>query len=77
VAVLTPVEAGDLAAVKQWILLRCRGRTVSEVSTQLGVEPSMEAIVKLVTRAIREPDRAAAAKLCERELNRGARNTSK
>ena len=70
VAVLTPVEAGDLAAVNEWIALRCRGRTVAELSTQLEVEPSMDAVVRRLIRSIKEPDRAAAAKLCELELNR-------
>jgi hypothetical protein len=76
IAELTPVSPGDLAAVKRWIALRCRGRTVAELSAQLGVEPSMEAVVERMTRAIREPDRHAARMLCERELNRSARNAS-
>jgi hypothetical protein len=76
VAVLTPVEAGDLAALKQWIILTCRGRTVAQLSAQFDVEASMEAVVRRITRGMNDQDRAAAAKLCERELNRAARNAS-
>jgi len=70
---LSPVEAGDLAAVKQWIVLGCRGRTVKQLSHQFDVEPTMDAVVQRMTRAIPREERDAAAKICERELKRSER----
>jgi hypothetical protein len=70
VAVLNPVEPGDLAAVKLWAELKCRGRTIGQLSEVYGVEPTMEAVVQRVIRGIPRQSRDAAAKLCEREVRR-------
>ena len=75
---LRPIEPGDLAAVKRWVVLRCRGRTIEDLSRVYGVEPTMEAVAKRVTRGIpRQSREAAAAKLCERELKRSERESSR
>lgn len=74
VSKLTPVDSGDLAAVKQWVVLRCRGRTVADLSRLLQVEPTMEVVAKRITRAIPSRSRSAAIKICERELKRSERD---
>jgi hypothetical protein len=73
VSVLWPIDPGDLAAVKRWVVFKCRGRTIEQLAQAFGVEPTKEAVVQRVTRAIPRDSRDAAVKICERELRRSER----
>lgn len=72
-SVLTPLEPGNLATVKNYIVLRTRGRTVEEIANQFDVQATMEEVVSFITRAVPRDLREAAKKLCERELKRTER----
>lgn len=72
-SVLTPLQSGDLATTKAYVVLRTRGRTITELAHQFDVQPTMDAVVNLITRGVSVDLRETAKRLCERELNRSER----
>jgi len=65
---LVSVDSHDLAALREWARLTCRGRTVAVMAASLEVEPTMEAILGFLSKGLPEESQLAVREVCEREL---------
>jgi hypothetical protein len=60
----------DGPALRQWAKLTCRGWTVEKLAEELGVEPTMAAVVDRLSRGLPEDTQSIVSQVCREELRK-------
>jgi hypothetical protein len=62
------VDPNDPEALRQWAIGICRGRTIEEVAAPLGITPTMDSLLRFLTKGLSANSERAVREICEREL---------
>jgi len=66
------IDVNDHDAVLRWAREICRDISVDEAARLLHTEPTLQAVVDVLTSSLPDSSRTEAAKICEAELLKGS-----
>lgn len=71
--VLETIDSDDAAEMREWAEDVCRGRSIATLAADLGVAPSLDAIVARLDRQLFPAVKKAVADGCQKQLSGASR----